>query len=429
VTPQIRRLERWLVYVRWFGVAFGAISIGVEPDYPGIGTRLGAWTLIALLAVGNLVIWRLLKSRPSESDLSHLTLGTFVFDTLVILTIVWLYAFEDPYVTWALLILIPMEGALRFRLKGAMIGAAIVAVFFIPQSIRRAVITDEPFDFPTYVFLVGFSTLVAAITGSMAKSWHIQNEAFQNQSLKLAELDELKDRFLAVTSHEIRTPLTSVIAGIETLRNRSDQLDESEKQRMLGMMSTQSRNLARLVDDLLVTSQLQSGNLGLRAEWADVEETVQQAVDGAASKRREHLLELFLEPIRCEIDAPRVAQIVRNLVENAYKYTPAGTRVAVTAKGEAEGLVIEVSDEGRGIPPEHRDSLFEAFRRIEEMAAGVEGVGLGLFVVSQLVSAMHGQIDLVSSSRGTTFTIHIPCQVTPKERRHLDVVRDDEASG
>ena len=201
-----------------------------------------------------------------------------------------------------------------------------------------------------------------------------------------------------------------------------------QKTKMLEMASAQSKQLARLVDDLLVTSQLQAHRLSLQIEPADLEQTVREALEAAEVKRRHHRLELYVEPIECAIDAARVGQIVRNLVENAYKYTPDRSRVSVAAKTEAGGIVIAVSDTGQGIPEDKRDELFEAFARIEETSAGREGVGLGLYVVSQLVTAMDGRIDLASSSRGTTFTIHLPCEVTG--RPVLGLVRhDDEVGG
>jgi two-component system sensor histidine kinase KdpD len=123
--------------------------------------------------------------------------------------------------------------------------------------------------------------------------------------------------------------------------------------------------------------------------------------------------------------------VIRNLVENAYKYTPDRTRVAVTAKAVDGGLLLEVADDGEGIPPGKRDELFEAFSRIEETAAGQEGVGLGLYVVSQLVAAMDGRIDLASSSRGTSFSISIPCKHMGLEQQHIGLVKDEDrgASG
>jgi signal transduction histidine kinase len=188
---------------------------------------------------------------------------------------------------------------------------------------------------------------------------------------------------------------------------------------MLDMVSQQGHQLARLVDDLLLTGQLQERQLALHPEWTDLPKIIEESTDAAGGKRRSHQLEIFVDPIKCFIDHARVSQIVRNLVENAYKYTPERTRVAVTATGGSAGIVLEITDDGPGIPSDRRDQLFEAFHRIKETAAGQDGVGLGLYVVSQLVAAMGGHIDLASSSSGTTFTIHIPCRTITLEERHL----------
>lgn len=423
---RLRPLEQWMIYVRWFGVAFGALALTIQPGYPDTATEITAWAILGLLALGNLVIWGAIARIPPEGDHSKLSLGSFLLDSIVIMGFVWVYAFEDPYVTWALLFLIPMEGALRYRLTGALLSALAVALFFVPQSFRRADLVGDGFDVPTFVSVVGFATLVAGITGSMANSWHQQSLALQRQSLQLADLDKIKDRFLAITSHEIRGPLTAILGGIETIRQRGDRLSPQQRESMEEIVSSQAQQLARLVDDLLVTSQLQSGKLALIPQMTDLEDVIQQAVEAAASLRRDHQLELFIEPLRAEIDADRVTQIVRNLVENAFKYTPRRTRVAVTCRAENNGVVIEVVDEGPGIPADSRDGLFEAFTRISETAAGQDGVGLGLYVVSQLVAAMEGRIDLSSSSRGTTFSIFIPAPVESQRPRRLGIVAGDE---
>ncbi len=417
-----------MIYVRWFGVAFGVTALTIQPTYPDTLTEVTAWSFLILLAGGNLVLWWVVSRLSPEADHSKVALAGFLLDSTVIMGFVWVYAYEEPYVTWALLFLVPMDGAMRYRLRGAVMGALLVALFFIPQSLRRAEYTGDPFDYPTYVFLVGFSCLVAGITGSMADSWHEQNLAFREQGLRLAELDQLKDRFLAVTSHEIRGPLTAVLTGMSTLRKHGDRLNPDQKKNMEAMVLSQARQLARLVDDLQITSQLQSGGVALYPQWTDINDAVLQAIDAAASKRRDHQLELFVEPVRSEIDSSRFGQIIRNLVENAYKYTPERTRVGVTCRPTDNGLFLEVADEGPGIPPAKRGQLFEAFSRIEETAAGRDGVGLGLYVVSQLVAAMDGRIDLTSSSEGTAFSIYIPCPVE-KQKPKLGIVRPDQASG
>ena len=416
--------------VRWFGAAFGAVSIALQESYPSRTEEVVAWALIVALAAGNLVIWGIqgrVHTSAAQARLGHFA---FAFDGLVIAGMVWVFSFEDPYVTWALLFVVPMEGALRYRFNGALAAAGAVAVFFAVQSAHVADLRGETFDLSTYVFVMCLSFLIAGVTGSMADNWYAQSEAMKTQGLRLAELDRLKDRFLAVTSHEIRGPLTAIITALDTVRKRSERLTEEQRSNLLDMAAQQGTQLARLVDDLLVTSQLQGGKLTLHPHACDLQDTIDQAVDAAASKRTDHRLEVFVEPLSCVIDGARVSQVVRNLIENAYKYTPGRSTVAVTAAAEPGGIEIKVEDDGPGIAPEERGALFEAFSRIQETAAGREGVGLGLFVVGELIDAMNGHIDVSSSTDGTRFAIHIPCERMEPSKPRLTVVEGtDPAAG
>lgn len=427
---ELRRVEQGLIKIRWFGVLFGITSISLTSSWPDDLTRNLTWALVAALGIGNLVIWGAMGRLGPDRSVARLGLGAFAFDAIVIMGLVWMAAYERTYVTWALLILIPIEGALRYRLKGALAAAAVGALFFVPQTFRVAELQNADFDTSTFIFVAGLLFTIGGITGTMAENWHDKNAAFLLQTLKLAEVDKLKDRFLAITSHEIRGPLTAIIAGTETLRKRSDRLTPEQRDQLFQMVSVQGDQLSRLVDDLLVTSQIQSATLGLEKEWASVGSIVDQALQAAATKRRSHMLEIYTQPDECRVDASRISQIIRNLVENAYKYTPEKTRVSVTAKAMDGDLFLEIADEGPGIPEEKRDILFDAFSRIEETSAGQEGVGLGLYLVSQLVAAMDGQIDLSSSSKGTTFTIRIPCASRPANKAKLGLVRnaDERAS-
>jgi signal transduction histidine kinase len=419
---ELRRLEQWMNYVRWSGVVFASIGVTIQPNYPNAATRNAAWVLVAILVLGTVSIWGTMARIDRQRDLERLGMIAFTFDILIIVGLVTVYAFEVPYVTWALVFLIPIEGALRYRLSGALLGATIIALFFIAQTSRVQGIHGGPWDTATYAFVVGLSTLIAGIAGSMANNWQEQRQGFEMQSVKLIELDQLKDRFLAVTSHEIRGPLTTIITGVDMIRRRADRLTPENRDNILEAVATQSQQLARLVDDLLLTSQLQSGQLAIQPEWSELEATVEQALDAASPQRRAHQLEVFVEPLRCRVDAARISQIVRNLVENAYKYTADRTRVSVAGTKTHGGISLVINDDGPGIPADKRDQLFEAFSRIEESASGQDGVGLGLFVVSHLVTAMDGRIDLSASSKGTCFNIFIPCKTHTPDRAALSIV-------
>ena len=426
---ETQRLEQGLTFVRLFGVVFSVAAVITTTGWPSPVTERLAWITIVFFALGSMTIWGASARLTTNQDHWRLGLIAFTFDALIICSMVWVFAWETPYVTWALLILVPLEGAIRYRLPGALAAGVLGAVFFIPQSLHRAELTGETFEVTTYVFAVGLMGLMAGATGVMAENWRVQKDAFEGQALQLAEADRIKDRFLAITSHEFRGPLTAIIMGVDTVSKRRDRLTPEQLDKLLEMVSGQGNQLARLVDDLLITSQLQNHQVNLQPEWCDLQLTIDRAVDAAASKRRAHQLEVFVEPVSCVLDEARVGQVVRNLLENAYKYSPDRTRVAITAKAEKEGIVFRIADEGPGLPEDRREELFEAFSRVHETSIGKDGVGLGLYVVSQFVSAMEGRIDLKSSRNGAAFTILLPCEMRPRVTRSLGLVADEEGSG
>jgi signal transduction histidine kinase len=300
----------------------------------------------------------------------------------------------------SLLVLVGVEGGLRYGPRGAIAGSAG----------GGAAAVEMGMGFGSAVMVAVAAAGGGLTVAGSAQQWRARLELEARRSRRLLEIDKLKDRFLAITSHEIRGPLTAVITGIDTIWRRGARLNEGQRTNLLEMVSGQAHQMARLVEDLMVTSHLQAGNLQLKPEWTELRTVVTQALDSAASRRRAHSLSVFIEPIRAEIDAARLDQVVRNLVENAYKYTPETTPVTVRVERVREGVVLEISDEGPGIPDDKRSALFDAFSRIDQTTTGQEGVGLGLFVVSQIVAAMGGHIDLASTPAGTTFTISIPCQ-------------------
>jgi len=426
---ETQRLEQGLTFIRLFGVVFAVVVVAASSGWPNGVTQRLAWITVVFLALGSMTIWG--ASARLASQLDHRRLGfiAFTFDVLIICSMIWIFAWDTPYVVWALLILIPLEGAMRWRLPGALIAGLLGSAFFIPLSQHRAELTGDVFEATTYVFAVGLMGLMAGATGVMAENWRVQRDAFERQAFKLAEADRIKDRFLAITSHEFRGPLAAIIMGVDTVSRRRDRLSPEQLDKLLEMVSSQGKQLARLVDDLLITSQLQTHQLNLQPAWCDLQVAIDRAVDAAESKRKAHQLEMFVEPLSCVLDEARIGQVVRNLVENAYKYAPDRTRVAVTAKAEDEGIILVVADEGPGLPEDRREELFEAFSRIHETSAGKDGVGLGLFVVSQLIGAMDGRIDLKSSRAGATFSIHVPCEMRPTNAPTLGLVAGDQATG
>jgi signal transduction histidine kinase len=419
------RVERWLTAVRGFAAVFAVLAVASTPYFPGLFERSLAWTAVVLLIAGTVLIDRLNRRMFADRGRRWLSVIALMIDTAVIAAFVLAFAFEDPYVTWALVLACPLDGVLRYRTRGALAMGAVAELIFIVQSVVRYEATGEPVTISAHLFVLGLIGLVASATSVLVETWHVQNVAYREQALDLAEAHRVQDRLLAVTSHEFRGSLGAVVSGTQTVRSTAGRLPAERTDHMLQLVENQGRHLLRLVDDLLVSAQVDSGALSIRAAWGDLTQTIDLAIDAASRKRRGHRLELFVDPVRCELDHERLQQIVRNLTENAFKYSPETGTVSVTARPEGDSIELEVTDEGPGIPAAQRASLFQPFWRGH--GGGVEGAGLGLYVVDRIVSAMDGTVDLRTSSRGTTFACKLPCRVEAAESRLRAVESTDEA--
>jgi signal transduction histidine kinase len=227
---------------------------------------------------------------------------------------------------------------------------------------------------------------------------------------RLREFDRLKDEFIAIVSHELRTPLTSVYGAAVTLREH--QLDDVRRGALLEIISTESARLARLLDDVLWVSRLDSGRADTFITSVQPGTIASDVVDAT----RTHLppkLVLELEqppaPAAVSADPDKLRQVLVNLIENAVKYSDEG-RILVRLEPDDGWMRFSVTDEGLGIPYEEHDRIFEKFHRLDpNMTYGVGGTGLGLYICRELVERMDGRIWVDSEpGQGTTFTFELP---------------------
>jgi PAS domain S-box-containing protein len=235
-------------------------------------------------------------------------------------------------------------------------------------------------------------------------------------------LERARADFVTTASHELRTPLTAVYGSIRTLIEREDELDDDIRRRLLRMIEQESDHLAQIVDQLLVTAQIDRGGLRLEERECDAREICASVVAAAEARKPDTIQIAFVTPstaatIRC--DPPRLRQVLVNLVENAIKYSPEGGRIEVRIADTPDRLRIEVHDEGLGIPPSEQSRIFEKFYRLDaDMTRGVGGSGLGLYISREIVEQMGGLLS-VRSQRGTgsTFTVTLPRIVSPARPR------------
>jgi signal transduction histidine kinase len=237
------------------------------------------------------------------------------------------------------------------------------------------------------------------------------------QNDRLRELDRLKGEFVALVSHELRTPLTSITGYLELVLDDPELSDDHR--RFLDVVDRNAARLLRLVSDLLLVAQIESGRLTLELADVDLAAVASESVEALrpAADAGEVDLRLDLGPVpTVRGDRARLGQLLDNLVSNGVKFTEPGGHVVVALGRSGEDVVLAVSDDGIGISADDQRRLFDRFFR----AAGVQdraidGTGLGLTIARAIVAAHGGSIDVASEEgAGTTLRVRLPLAGPPE---------------
>jgi PAS domain S-box-containing protein len=235
----------------------------------------------------------------------------------------------------------------------------------------------------------------------------------------IKELERQKDAFLAAASHDLKNPLTIVKAQAQMLMRRAARLDPSENVALvdgLRGIDVATRRLAGMVNELLDVARLQMGRpveldprpMDLAALMDDVAADMRTSTD-----RHDIVVEYPETPVRGAWDRDRIERVLVNLMTNAIKYSPDGGKIVLAAKREShdghDWAVAQVRDQGIGIPASERSRIFERFFRASNVAGRIEGAGIGLSGVRQIVEQHGGTIDVESAQdEGSTFTVRLP---------------------
>jgi signal transduction histidine kinase len=220
--------------------------------------------------------------------------------------------------------------------------------------------------------------------------------------------------FLSRLSHELRTPLNAVLGFAQLLQlDRQHPMSAQQKQQVEWILGA-GHQLLRLVEDVMDLSKVESGELSLALRPTEVNACIAEClplVEGARQLNAVHIEHLQAQaPQLALVDGHRLKQVMVNLLSNACKYNRPGGRVSVQARTDDASVFIEVSDTGEGMSPQDIQALFQPFKRLESATRGqVEGTGLGLYIVQQLVSRMHGSVSVHSEPGvGSRFTVRLP---------------------
>jgi PAS domain S-box-containing protein len=255
--------------------------------------------------------------------------------------------------------------------------------------------------------------LLLTIAGQLGTAVESAKLADGIAQIELAnELDHLRSKLIANVSHELRTPLGLIEVGCSSLLTEDVTYDRETQIKFLRMIEQETANLSGLVDNLLGLSRVESGEFRLYKQPVDVRELVRDTVDRIELVASAHLFtcELPAGPLRARVDAYACEQVLYNLLSNAIKYSPPGTEITVRATAEDQEVLVQVRDQGIGIPTQEMDHVFERFFRGQhEQVRRAGGTGLGLPVCKELVQAHGGRIWLESTpNAGTSAFFTLP---------------------
>jgi signal transduction histidine kinase/ActR/RegA family two-component response regulator len=276
------------------------------------------------------------------------------------------------------------------------------------QTLGNVILLERP---------VRVFTLVSATR--MALRARSKQYQLRVQMAQLRQADARKDEFLATLAHELRNPLAPVRTGLQILKLAPS---GPEAARTREMMERQVMHMVRLLDDLLDVSRISRGRVELQRERVALQTVVESALDlcrpSVAAGRHALDVELPAAPVWLYADVTRMAQVIGNILLNAAKYTPNGGKIDLVARREGAEVVLAVTDNGAGIPPELQAHVFEMFTQFRHGSdRSQSGIGVGLALVKALLELHGGSVAVHSrgSGCGSTFTLRMPVADDPGE--------------
>jgi two-component system, OmpR family, sensor histidine kinase KdpD len=266
--------------------------------------------------------------------------------------------------------------------------------------------------------------LMETFAGQAALAIERSQLAEQARQARLLEATEkLYKALLNSVSHDLRTPLVTITGAFSTLETAGSRLDEDTRTSLARTGREEAERLNRLVGDLLDMTRIEAGALKLTEEPADVSEAIGVVLDRLTGPLRDYTVQVNvpadLPPV--PMDMPLIVQALVNIVDNATKYTPAGTCIEISAALVADGVQIEVRDQGAGVPTADLPHIFDRFYRASGRArlpGGVKGTGLGLSISKGIVEAHGGSIRAANRpGGGTMISIVLPLEPNALVRR------------
>lgn len=229
------------------------------------------------------------------------------------------------------------------------------------------------------------------------------------------KVEKEKDEFLSIASHELKTPLTSIKAYVQLLDRKLKLNKESAESGFLVKVQDQIEKLNTLISDLLDVSKIENGKLKINKKPTNLDQLIQNAIETILQTHDEKKVKIdrhgYIPDILIPLDAIRIEQVLINFLTNAIKYSPENHQVIVTTfvDKEEQEVKVSVTDFGIGIPDFKQEAVFHKFYRVEESSLQFQGMGIGLYICSEIIKQHHGNIGVSSIiDEGSTFYFTLP---------------------
>ena len=320
--------------------------------------------------------------------------------------------------------------SVRYVTRMVIAGSTIVALFF---GVLAGYLTRRALQVVAAEFETALNESDKARV--RAEALAVENERMYREAQSAGRA---KDEFLATLSHELRTPLTAILGWSRLLQMQENRPDETRT--AIVAIERSARSQAALIEDILDVSRIITGKMKLDIREVELRDSVNQAVESvepAAAAKKIAIDVDAPETLLMAADPNRLQQIIWNLIANAVKFSPVGTRIRVAVRRIGDEVVLEVADQGRGIDSAFLPFVFDRFRQADGTSTReVGGLGIGLSVVKLLVE-LHGGTVLAQSAglaKGATFTVTLPLRAMPgvdedSTARRTTAVRDIEEIG
>jgi signal transduction histidine kinase len=302
---------------------------------------------------------------------------------------------------------IASHGALlSFGIAGAMVLAAVIVFAIVGLAVRSTARAGKE-----------------EVARRSAEARHDESESAleleRRAREQLEETERLQREFVGIVSHEFRTPLTSISGFTSVLRQRWDIVTPEERAEFLDIVDRQAKRLSRLVEDLLLAGKIQEQRVGVVLERVDVRQLFRETVEEEQPKAEGREITAVVEPGAEYLvsDELRLRQVLVNLLDNSIKYSPAGSPITLRCRRVGPDVALTCEDEGPGIPREKAEHLMQRFTQgdtPDTRRAG--GVGLGLYIVRNLVSVIGGHVEPVDRGDGVILEVRLP------QRRKTDAI-------